>query len=199
MRKLTEKHSALVIGSLMVREGSLYYNRLWAFTEDGLIGSYNKRHLFSMAGEEAVYAKGKERLFLGWKGWRICPMVCYDLRFPVWSRNKYSSEEEGVMPYDLLIYVANWPQRRVSHWDALLKARAIENQSYVVGVNRVGEDGNQIVYNGHSTITNYVGEELATLPDHQEGLLTACSEKDGLMEYRQKFPAWQDADSFTLL
>jgi predicted amidohydrolase len=148
-----------------------------------------------MAGEHEVYQAGAELQVFEIKGWRVCPMVCYDLRFPVWSRNGLG--EGGRLAYDLLVYVANWPERRVAHWKALLQARAIENQSFVAGVNRVGRDGNDIQYSGDSMIFDALGN-VVKHDTGNECLLTARLEWDALADYREKFPAWMDADQFGL-
>ncbi len=189
------KLGAIVVGSLIVEEDGKYYNRLMVVGQEGLVLKYDKRHLFRMSGENEVYAAGDELPVFSLNGWRICPMICYDLRFPVWSRN--GMNPEGRMWYDLLLYVANWPERRVAHWKALLQARAIENQVWVAGVNRVGTDGNDIVYSGDSMIVDALG----TIAAHEVGkevLLTATLDWNALAEYREKFPAWADADRFEL-
>ncbi|MDU7371360.1 MAG: amidohydrolase [Klebsiella michiganensis] len=152
--------------------------------------TYDKRHLFRMADEHHHYAAGNERVIFAWRGWRILPLVCYDLRFPVWSRNHND--------YDLALYVANWPAPRSMHWQSLLVARAIENQAYVAGCNRVGTDGNGHHYRGDSRIITPQGEIIATAEPHQATRLDAELSLTSLKEYREKFPAWQDADPFTL-
>ena len=151
---------------------------------------YDKRHLFRMAEEHHHYEAGNERVVFEWRGWRILPLVCYDLRFPVWSRNHND--------YDLALYVANWPAPRSLHWQSLLVARAIENLAYVAGCNRVGTDGNGHHYRGDSRIISPQGEILATAEPHQATRLDAELSMTALKEYREKFPAWQDADPFTL-
>ena len=189
------KLGAIVVGSFIIEENGKYYNRLMVVGQEGLVVKYDKRHLFRMSGEHEVYTAGDELPVFSLNGWRICPMVCYDLRFPVWSRN--GMNPEGRMWYDLLLYVANWPERRVAHWKALLQARAIENQVWVAGVNRVGQDGNDIVYSGDSMIIDALG----TIVAHEvgkEGLLTATLEWEALADYRERFPAWADADRFEL-
>ncbi|NEW80406.1 MAG: amidohydrolase, partial [Gelidibacter sp.] len=142
MRKIASEKDTAIAGSVIIFENNNFYNRFLFVHPSGEINFYDKRHLFTLAGEDKVYESGKEKLIVNYKGWKICPLVCYDLRFPVWARN--------VEDYDLLIYVANWPKIRIAAWDTLLKARAIENMCYTVGVNRVGVDANNYEYNGHS-------------------------------------------------
>ena len=151
MKKAAEK-SAVITGSLMIEEGGRYFNRLVWAKPDGRMLTYDKKHLFRMTGEEKVYRAGTHQLTVELKGWRIRPFICYDLRFPVWMRNSQN-------PYDLAIVVANWPAAREVQWQTLLRARAIENQSYVIGVNRVGVDGNEIEYNGYSCVIDYQGTD----------------------------------------
>ncbi len=190
MRQMAAQTEALLLGSYIVNDGGRIYNRLIWMQPDGQFHTYDKRHLFRMANEDKHYSAGKERLIAEWKGWKICPLICYDLRFPVWSRN-------SKLEYDLLLYVANWPQARVSAWDALLKARAIENLCYTAGVNRIGADGNDIPYNGHSAIIDPKGNYLAE-PTGNEGFIQVSLPADDLISYREKFPAHLDADSFHL-
>jgi len=196
MQKIAGEHDALVMGSYNVREKGKSYNRLLVVTKTGIVGQYDKRHLFRMAGEDERYSGGNTRTIIEYKGWRICPLVCYDLRFPVWSRNTMG--EDGRMDYDLLIYVANWPRARAYHWDSLLIARAIENQAFVVGINRVGVDGNDISYNGCSSILDPLGNRLAHSTE-QESLLFAQLDKNVQEKLRKSFPVWMDADQFTIL
>ncbi|MEM6765321.1 MAG: amidohydrolase [Bacteroidota bacterium] len=193
--EMAKRHQCLLVGSLIIQENEKFYNRLLAVSEEGLIAQYDKRHLFRMANEDQHYDAGQEWVSFEYRGWKICPQICYDLRFPVWSRNKMGAEQE--LSYDLLVYVANWPSKRVHHWDALLKARAIENQAYIVGVNRVGVDGIEVPYSGHSTILSYVGDELA-YEEEREVLLTAELDPAPMKKYRKRFPVWKDADSFSL-
>ncbi|MFN8394344.1 MAG: amidohydrolase [Bacteroidia bacterium] len=196
MQHLANKMDAVVVGSVVVEEAGGYYNRLMVVNHAGLVLKYDKRHLFRMAGEHEVYRAGAELQVFSLNGWRICPMVCYDLRFPVWSRN--GMNPEGRMWYDLLLYVANWPERRVAHWKALLQARAIENQAYVAGVNRAGTDGNEIDYSGDSLLFAALGQQLGH-GGREATLITAELDWDSLAAYREKFPAWADADQFELL
>ena len=153
--------------------------------------SYDKRHLFRMADEHEHYADGSERLTVELNGWKICPFICYDLRFPVWSRNLKDNQ------YDLAIFVANWPSARINAWDTLLKARAIENLSYCIGVNRIGQDGNNVDYNGHSSVIDPKGTSLMECAG-REIMETITLSKKSLEDYRKKFPADLDADSFTI-
>lgn len=196
METLATSLGSVVVGSLIIEEEGNYFNRLLAVGPGGLLVKYNKRHLFRMAGEHENYVSGQEAPIFEVKGWRISPQICYDLRFPVWSRN--GQGKEGKPEYDILLYVANWPEARVSHWKTLLQARAIENQAYCLGVNRVGTDGNGFAYSGDSAAVDYMGKVLTTATGEAK-LLTARLEKEGLDRYRQKFPVWQDADEFTIL
>ena len=193
LKQMAAQTGAVVTGSYVVREGNAFYNRLVWMQPDGQFDVYDKRHLFRMAGEEKVYTAGTRRIVKEWKGWRICPLICYDLRFPVWSRNTQSSEST----YDLLLYVANWPAPRRNAWNTLLQARAIENLSYVAGVNRVGRDGNQHEYTGDSAIIDFNGNILFRHSDteivHQQKLSL-----DNLRAFRERFPADLDADDFTI-
>ena len=194
MQTIALKYDCLLVGSIIIHENGAYFNRLLAVDKNGILARYNKRHLFRMANEHIVYQAGIEKVIFEYKGWRICPQICYDLRFPVWSRNPVS--EDGYA-YDLLIYVANWPAMRAKHWVNLLTSRAIENQSYVVGVNRVGKDGNDLPYSGNSAIIDYMGEKMAYLED-KEGLLNATITYENMNKWRNKFPIWKDADSFSI-
>lgn len=190
MQEEAVRYSAVLTGSVMVKEGDSYYNRLFWVRPDGTHEHYDKRHLFRMAKEHHSYTPGKEKLLVELKGWNICPLVCYDLRFPVWSRNTNSQ-------YDLLLYVANWPKPRANAWSTLLQARAIENLSYVVGVNRVGTDGNGHPYTGDSAIIHPKGHKLLQTTE-VEGIHTITLSKQELTDFREAFPAHLDADDFTL-
>ncbi len=197
MRQMAAQTGAVVTGSYVVQENNQYFNRLIWMEPDGTFDSYDKRHLFRMAGEDNVYTGGTRRIIKEWKGWRICPLICYDLRFPAWSRNVAPTENGPEPAYDLLLYVANWPAVRRDPWNTLLQARAIENLSYVVGVNRVGEDENKHAYAGDSAIIDYKGQVLFRQTDtevvHQQTLSL-----DELHEFRAKFPAYLDADQFNI-
>lgn len=182
---------AAVTGSFICVENGQFFNRLVFARPDGSLETYNKRHLFSLAGEEKVYTPGWEKVRVQWLGWRIRPLVCYDLRFPVWSRNEKNN------PFDLLIYVANWPVPRVHHWSALLTARAIENQAFVAGVNIFGQDGAGLEYSGESAVIDFGGRALGRISG-AENILTAELSLDNLREYRRQFPFLADADDFRL-
>lgn len=183
------QHNVAITGSLAVRSGGRNYNRLLFVTPDGESSHYDKRHLFRMSGEQNHYDAGDERLIVNYRGWRICPLICYDLRFPVWSRNAGD--------YDLLLYVANWPAKRRFHWRQLLIARAIENQSYCIGVNRVGRDGNAIDYCGDSLVLAADGRTLLDC-EAQSGVFTTTLDAEAMNLYRRKFPCHRDADAFSL-
>lgn len=193
MHAMAKKAQALLMGSIICKDSSQYYNRLIITRPDGGILTYDKRHLFRMAKEDETYSYGSDRKTFNWKGWNILPLVCYDLRFPVWSRNK--GDKNG-LEYDLLIYVANWPAQRISAWDILLKARAIENLSYCIGVNRIGIDGNGIKYNGHTGIYDPKGNPIY-FSEKEESVTTVISGKE-LVSYRNKFPANMDSDEFEI-
>jgi omega-amidase len=196
MKQIASQTGALVMGSFIANVHERFYNRLLWMEPDGRFKTYDKRHLFRMAKEHHVYTPGESLLIGHWKGWGICPLICYDLRFPVWSRNRWDASQKKAS-YDVMIYVANWPKVRNTAWEALLKARAIENLSYVVGVNRVGNDGNSIEYTGHSTIIGPKGENLFTM-EGIEAIRTTILSADSLQSYRDKFPSWMDADDFSI-
>jgi omega-amidase len=197
MRALAGEVNAVITGSLAIREGDKVYNRLIWARPDGSFAQYDKRHLFRMAGEHTRYGGGSERLIVELKGWRILPQVCYDLRFPVWLRNRRLESAAGGMDYDLTLFVANWPAPRRQHWRTLLRARAIENFAYVAGVNRVGTDGNDLPYAGDSAVIDPLGEPLVEL-GIQEQVVTVSLDPAPLRAHRERFPAWMDADDFTL-
>jgi len=179
-----------LVGSIVIKENAQYFNRLFFIHPNGHIETYDKRHLFTLAKENDYYTSGEERLIVSYKGWRICPLICYDLRFPVWSRNTNE--------YDLLIYVANWPSIRINAWDTLLKARAIENMTYCIGVNRVGEDENGYEYNGHTAIYNFLGEKISSTIEGKENVLQSVIFKTKLIKLRQKLNFLQDQDVFKI-
>jgi predicted amidohydrolase len=189
MQHQAARTGAVLTGSLAINDQGSFYNRLIWATPDGQLQWYDKRHLFSMGGENERYSAGKHRAVFAYRGWRICPQVCYDLRFPVWSRNRND--------YDLLLYVANWPTPRAHAWRTLLRARANENQCYVVGLNRVGRDGNHWDYAGDSAIIDFLGHPLAEIGD-QEGHIQASLDAGALADFRREFPFDADADSFEL-
>lgn len=191
MKHIALQTNALVIGSFPVNEKGSFFNRLMCVRPDCSFVHSDKRHLFRMGEENDTYTRGDSKVYVTWRGWKIFPLVCYDLRFPVWSRNSPSD------PYDLLIYVASWPKRRAHAWNILLQARAIENQSYVVGINRIGNDGNGIAYQGDSIALDFLGEPLFSLGEKEEEKIVRLS-KPGLANYRESFPAFLDADPFEL-
>ena len=190
LKKQAEKINAAVTGSFICEEHGKFYNRLVWVTPDGALATYDKRHLFTLAKEHHYYTPGKERLVVSWRGWKICPLICYDLRFPVWSRNTEA--------YDLLIYVANWPEPRRNAWSSLLVGRAIENQSYTIGVNRVGKDGKDMNYSGDSALVDYAGEELIKLTQ-QENIVTARLSFEAQQVFRRKLQFLPDRDQFEIL
>lgn len=190
MIKMAAKHKACILGSLIIIENGNYFNRLIAAKQSGEISFYDKRHLFSLAGEEKVYCPGKKQKSITLKGWRIGLFVCYDLRFPVWTRS--------VNSLDVMVFVANWPAKRQMPWSCLLKARAIENQAYTVGVNRFGKDGNGFYHSGNSAIHSPLGETLISIDD-KEDIETLALAKEGVLDSRKQFPFYRDADKFKLL
>jgi omega-amidase len=206
MKRISAGKKIILTGSVIIEEDGKYFNRLIWMMPNGEFGYYDKRHLFAYADEDQHYTPGYKRLIASVKGWRINLLVCYDLRFPVWSRQRLtpsplSASGEGVgerLEYDLLIYVANWPERRNHAWKTLLEARAIENQCYVVGVNRVGEDGNKIYHAGDSMVVDPMGEVLYHRKD-EEDIFTASLDKAHLEAIRKKIPFWKDADAFRIL
>ena len=195
MAKTARERNCVITGSLMLREKRKFFNRLIWMEPDGEFETYDKRHLFSYGGEDVPYTHGEQRLVVELKGWKICPLICYDLRFPVWSRNTLS---RGNLPaYDVLIYVANWPERRIQAWKYLLVARAIENQSYVVGVNRVGNDGNDIYCPGDSMVVDAMGNILYH-KNEKEDVFTMQLDYAELQRVRSTLPFLKDADAFAL-
>jgi len=183
--------SADVIGSVIIKEDRNYFNRLIWAKPDGQVIHYDKRHLFQMAGEDKYFSPGSERLIVELNGWKILPLICYDLRFPVWARNRQNE-------FDMILYIANWPQRRIAHWNLLLQARAVENQCYVAGVNRIGKDGNGINHTGESAVVDYLGSPLSTVT-HKETTETIKLSYSSLNHYRNKFPVWKDTDDFRII
>ena len=194
MKEQAQKKNSVVLGSFICLDNNKYYNRLLWANPDGGTYFYDKRHLFSMGEEHTYYSSGKEALLIEYKGWKIKPLICYDLRFPVWSRNKNDENR-----YDLLIYIANWPERRAQAWKKLLPARAIENQCYVVGVNRVGSDGNNITHSGDSALIDFMGTVLSSTKAFEEKAETITLNKEGLLAYRKDFPVLFDADTFEIM
>ncbi|MFM7728549.1 MAG: nitrilase-related carbon-nitrogen hydrolase, partial [Flavobacteriales bacterium] len=190
-----KKLGAVITGSVAVSEAGAYYNRLYWVLPDGRINTYDKRHTFTFAGEDKNYSRGFSRIVEEWRGWRICPLICYDLRFPVWSRNTIVG---NVPAYDMLLYVANWPEVRKSPWQKLLLARAIENQSYVCAVNRVGIDGNGIHYSGDSAAINPRGEYIVHFDDGLEHAHTVVCSRVELDNFRKQFPVLLDGEHFEI-
>ncbi|MDX2287119.1 MAG: amidohydrolase [Bacteroidia bacterium] len=196
MERMADRHQALICGSLIIAEDRRYYNRMvMAAPQEGVLAEYDKRHLFPLAGEHQHYARGESMTWAEYKGWRMAPMICYDLRFPVWSRNTITDSD--TLRYDLLLYVANWPAARIQHWEILLRARAIENQAFVIGVNRVGTDGAGLSYPGASVILDPQGQVLAE-GGASESVLSAVLDPAQLQSYRKQFPFWQDTDLFEI-
>jgi predicted amidohydrolase len=195
MKRIAAAKKIIVAGSIIIKEEDQYYNRLIWMLPNGQYGVYDKRHRFAYAGEDEHFTPGSKRLIASVKGWKINLLVCYDLRFPVWARQKINN---GEPEYDILVYVANWPDRRIRAWQTLLQARAIENQCYVVGVNRVGDDGNNIHYSGDSMIIDPMGEILYQKKE-DEDIFTITLDKVPLETVREKFPFWKDADGFQII
>ena len=198
MQEIAARKKIILTGSIIVEEEGNYYNRLIWMLPNGQYGYYDKRHRFAYAGENEYYTAGHKRLIASVKGWKVLLLVCYDLRFPVWSRQTpRQQEEQGGLEYDLLLYVANWPERRSHAWKTLLQARAIENQCFVAGVNRIGDDGNDIYHSGDTMIIDPLGEILYHAAAREEAF-TLTLLKDELTRVRQRFPFWQDADHFSI-
>jgi len=196
MKSIAARKKIILTGSLIIEEEGHYYNRLIWMLPNGQYGYYDKRHLFGYAGEDQHYSPGKRKLIASVNGWRICLLVCYDLRFPVWSRNRILPETRSP-EYDLIIYVANWPERRNFAWKSLLRARAIENQCYVAAVNRVGNDGNGIYHSGDSCIIDPLGEPILDIA-HKEDVFTQTIDPAHLNEIRSRFPFLKDGDHFAI-
>lgn len=191
MLQQAKRFESVVTGSLIIKEKNNYYNRLIWMRPDGTFEKYDKRHLFGIGREDDFYTAGKDKLIVELNGWKICPVICYDLRFPVWLRNKNPE-------YDLLLIVANWPERRSLHWRTLIPARAVENLSFVVGVNRVGHDGNEIYHSGDSMCIDPNGKTVYYKPN-DEDLYTFSISKDEVVKARRLFPFLKDADNFKIL
>ncbi len=195
MQQMAKQKNAAVTGSVVTRENDNYFNRLYWVFPDGTYRQYNKKHLFRLGKEWQVFSAGSQKTIVEYKGWKICPLICYDLRFPVWSKNCMI---DGKFGYDLLIYVANWPKVRNYVWKHLLIARALENQAYVVGVNRVGSDGNSIKHTGDSMVLNAAGEIQAQAKPFKEEILSTVISKTGLEAFREQFRFSLDWDDFTI-
>ncbi len=200
MAKKAKEKTAVITGSVAVNDNGNYYNRLFWVEPNGNVNTYDKRHLFRMAGEDKHYAMGEKKIFTKLKGFSICPLICYDLRFPVWSRNTFT-KTNGVptATYDVLIYVANWPEVRSYPWKQLLIARAIENQCYVIGVNRIGKDGNDFAHSGDSMVIDPKGQVISKTKANEESIETVFIDKAFLEDLRKTFPVGLDADEFNLL
>ena len=190
MRKIASEKQFAITGSVIIKNNNQYYNRLLFVHPSGKIDFYDKRHTFTLAGEDKVFTAGTDKLIVNYKGWKICPLVCYDLRFPVWARN--------VENFDVLLYVANWPKPRINAWDVLLKARAIENMSYCIGVNRVGLDANNHEYSGNSAVYDVLGEKISKILPETEQVEIVELNKNHISSNRQKFQFLNDRDPFTL-
>lgn len=190
MREIAMSYATAITGSVIIKDKGKFYNRLYFVFPDGSYHWYDKKHTFTLAGEHRTYSAGSDKLIVSFKDWKICPLICYDLRFPVWARN---TED-----YDVLIYVANWPKKRIAAWDALLRARAIENMSYCVGVNRVGFDGNGHEYIGHSAVYDVLGEAVSSSLSGQEFIQVIQLNRSHIQTNRKQLQFLNDRDSFSL-
>lgn len=190
MQLEAEKNNCVITGSVIISENNNFYNRLFFVFPDGTYKTYDKRHTFTLAGEHKTYTSGNKQVMIDYLGWKIYPLICYDLRFPVWARNTQN--------YDVLLYVANWPERRVTAWDALLKARAIENITYCIGVNRTGEDGNGHKYSGHSAVYDVLGEQVSTPNFEEDFTETIVLQKPHIDKNRRHLQFLNDRDDFNL-
>lgn len=190
MQQWAKKKNAAIAGSTVIKENSKCYNRFLFVSPNGEIQYYDKRHTFTLAGEDKAYATGENSGLIDYKGWKICLRVCYDLRFPAWGRNTSN--------YDVLIYTANWPHKRIAAWDTLLKARSIENMSYCVGVNRIGTDGSNLFYPGHTAIYDYMGEKVGSTKAEEKDHTTVKMDRDKMLLARQKLNFLNDRDRFTI-
>lgn len=188
-QQATSKNCALT-GSAIIKDGEHFYNRLYFVFPDGEYRQYDKKHLFTLAGEQKIYSAGKEHLLIDYQGWKIMPLICYDLRFPVWCRNTQQA--------DLQLFVANWPERRNYAWKTLLRARAIENMCFVAAVNRVGEDGNGVSHSGDSVVLDELGKEIGELEPHHQQVKTFSLSRERMLKSRERFQFLSDRDSFTL-
>ncbi len=190
MKQMAAKKDVLLIGSAIIEEDGKYFNRLLAVFPDGNVEYYDKRHLFSPGGEDKEYSAGTKQLVINYKGWRINPLICYDLRFPVWSRSTQN--------FDIQVYIANWPQKRSTHWKTLLKARAIENQAFVIGVNRIGTDGNGYEHSGDTCVFDAWGEQISFTNPSEDKNETVILTKESIIKARKLLPILNDADNFTI-
>lgn len=191
MKRIAIEKQVAIMGTLAIKEGEQFFNRLVFAHPNGAIEINDKRHLFSYGGEDKVYSSGVKRIIINYKGWKICPLICYDLRFPVWSRNDNK--------YDVLVYVANWPKPRIFAWDTLLKARAIENMCYTIGVNRVGVDRNKLEYTGRTQTIDSLGNIIADSVEEKEMVVEVTLDKNELISTRNKFRFLNDKDSFKVV
>ncbi|WP_417199587.1 amidohydrolase [Bizionia sp.] len=191
MQKQAAESGAAITGSLVIEENNKFYNRMVFAFPDGAITTYDKRHSFTLVGEDKVFTAGQEKVIVNYKDWNICLQICYDLRFPVWARN--------TTDYDALIYVANWPKPRVAAWDALLKARAIENMCYCIGVNRIGEDDAQNEYSGHSAVYDVLGNNITPIRPHKDHIEVITLDKTHINRYRNKLKFLNDRDQFKIM
>lgn len=189
LQSLSKAKNSAIAGSLIIKENESFYNRLVFVFPSGEVQFYDKRHLFTLAGEDKVYTAGREKLIVEYQGWKICPLICYDLRFPVFARN--------VEEYDVLLYVANWPKPRINAWDILLQARSVENLCYTIGVNRMGFDNNDFEYNGHSQAVDFLGNYTLE-PQESEGVFVIELNKEQLLETRKRLSFLDDKDVFEL-
>lgn len=196
MKQMATQTNAAVCGSYIVKEANQYYNRLYFVDPEGGFDYYDKRHLFRMSDEHVTYTAGKKRLIYQFRGWKIMPMICYDLRFPVWIKNNYNQNSDE-FEYDLLLFVANWPAPRTEVWDTLLRARSVENQCFTIGTNRTGSDGEGVDYNGNSVCYDFKGQLLNEVSD-QPSIDTVELRLDQLNAFRKKFPAYLDWDRFNI-
>lgn len=199
MKLQAKTYNAAIVGSIIFKEANKYFNRLFFVLPDGSYQTYNKRHLFSFADEEKYYTAGTERIILNFRGWRICPLICYDLRFPEWCRNCSLDGMKAESEYDLLLFVANWPEARRKPWINLLEARAHENQAYVAGVNRIGADGNGIEHSGDSHVFSPKGDSILAFKPSEKGVRSAQLSKKDLNQFRSKFTVWKDKDNYRLV
>ena len=191
LKKWALNYGLAIAGSFIATENGKLYNRGFFVFPNGEIATADKRHLFSMGGEDRFFSAGNDKLTVSYQGFNIRLLICYDVRFPVWSRNVNNE-------YDLLIYMANFPKSRISSWDILLPARAVENQAYVCGVNCIGTDGNGIEYNGHSALFDFKGNKIAVAPDNETSIITTEISKESLVKFKEKAAFWKDADNFTI-
>ena len=198
MMDVAEKKNAVLCGSMAVRENEDYFNRMYWVRPDRTFTYYDKHHLFRMAGEDKHYKAGNRNVIVELMGWKINLQICYDLRFPVYSRNRWESENNFEAAYDVMLYVANWPEVRSHPWKTLLMARAIENQSFVIGINRVGKDGNGIAHSGDSAVISPRGEIISNILPNEDSTETIELNRDFLVEFRKQFPVGMDADKFKL-